>query len=63
MRKKTHIGSDFDDFLKKEGLLADAEAVAVKRVLAYQFAKMMEKKKLSKSMCWLKKKMALSQLQ
>ena len=31
-----HIGSNFDDFLEEEGLLADAEALAIKRVIAYQ---------------------------
>lgn len=31
-----HIGSKFDDFLKEESLLDEAEAVAIKKVLAYQ---------------------------
>ena len=31
-----HIGSGFDDFLREEGLLEDAEAVAAKRVIAEQ---------------------------
>ncbi len=31
-----HIGSSFDDFLEEEGLLAEKEAVAIKRVIAYQ---------------------------
>ncbi|MBF0179008.1 MAG: XRE family transcriptional regulator [Magnetococcales bacterium] len=44
-----HIGSDFDAFLAEEGLLADAEAVAVKRVFAYQVARMMAQQNLSKS--------------
>lgn len=30
-----HIGSTLDDFLDKEGLLAEAGALAVKRVIAY----------------------------
>ena len=29
-----HIGSDFDKFLAEEGLLAETEAVAVKRIIA-----------------------------
>lgn len=41
-------GSNFDDFLKEEGLSAEAEAVAAKRVLAYQFELAMKKKHLSK---------------
>jgi len=28
-----HLGSTLDDFLEEEGLLAEAEAVAAKRVL------------------------------
>lgn len=47
--KNRHLGSDFDDFLSEQGLLADAEAVAIKRVLAYQLAKLMEKEKISKA--------------
>jgi len=47
--KKRHIGSNFDDFLREEGLLADAEAVAIKRVVAMQVATMMEKQQLSKA--------------
>ena len=37
-----HIGSNFDAFLADEGLLAEAEAVAIKRVVAFQVARMME---------------------
>ena len=37
-----HIGGDFDDFLRDEGMLDDAEAVAAKRVIAYQIAQEME---------------------
>jgi len=44
-----HIGSTLDDFLDKEGLLAEAEAVAVKRVIAYQLGEMMESQGLSKT--------------
>ncbi len=43
------IGSDFDNFLTEEGLLEDAEAVAVKRVLAFQIKEMMEVQNLSKA--------------
>jgi hypothetical protein len=31
-----HIGSSFDDFLEEEGILAEANAVAIKRVVAWQ---------------------------
>lgn len=37
-----HIGSDFDDFLAEEGLLAETEAVALKRVIAFQIEKLMQ---------------------
>ncbi|MEX2172687.1 MAG: helix-turn-helix transcriptional regulator [Pirellulales bacterium] len=47
--KNRHLGSDFDDFLSEHGLLADAEAVAIKRVLAFQLAKLMEKEQISKA--------------
>ncbi len=43
------IGTDFDDFLSEEGILGDVEAVAVKRVLAYQIKELTEAKNLSKS--------------
>jgi hypothetical protein len=46
---KEHLGSDFDDFLEEEGLLAEAEAVAVKRVVAYQVAALMEENNLTKT--------------
>jgi antitoxin HicB len=44
-----HIGSDFDNFLEEEGILAETEAVAVKRVIAFQVERMMEEQKLSKT--------------
>jgi antitoxin HicB len=43
-----NIGSKFDDFLKEEGLFDEAEAVAIKRVLAYQVQKELEKKHITK---------------
>lgn len=42
-------GSTFDSFLKEEGLLEDAEAVAIKRVIAYELGRVMTKKHISKS--------------
>jgi len=44
-----YIGSNFDDFLDEEGILAETEAVAVKRVIAYQVEQMMEEQNLSKT--------------
>jgi len=42
-----HIGSDFDDFLRDEGILGDAEAVAAKRVIVFQIAREMESAHIS----------------
>lgn len=44
-----HAGSTLDEFLDEEGLLAEAEAVAVKRVLAFQLAEIMRQQKLTKT--------------
>jgi hypothetical protein len=48
MHKNAHLGSDFDDFLETEGLLAQAEAVAVKRVIALRIEAEMKRAKLTK---------------
>ena len=47
--EEKHLGSDFDDFLAEEGLLEQAEAVAVKRVLAFQVEQLMKEQNLSKT--------------
>ena len=49
MKKNRYIGSSFDDFLQEERLLAEAEAVAVKRVLAHQIEEEMAERHISKS--------------
>jgi len=49
VKRNDHIGSSFDDFLREEGLLAEAEATAVKRVIAHQIEKEMAERNLSKS--------------
>lgn len=43
-----HIGSKFDNFLDGEGLLTVVEAVAAKRVSAFQLRELMKKQKLTK---------------
>lgn len=48
MKNNQHVGSSFDDFLQEEGLLAEAEATAVKRVLAHQIEKEMAARNLTK---------------
>jgi hypothetical protein len=46
---KKHMGSSIDDFLKEEGIFEEAQAQAVKEVVAWQLAEAMRKKKISKS--------------
>lgn len=43
------IGSNFDDFLEEEGILAEVEANAIKRVIAFQLADLMQKENISKT--------------
>ncbi len=43
-----HIGSNFDDFLKEEGLLEEVTTAAIKRVISYQLKKAMEERKITK---------------
>jgi antitoxin HicB len=47
--KKEYIGSDFDDFLKRNGLLAECEAGALKRVIAWQIEREMKRRKISRT--------------
>ena len=47
MRNK-HMGSKFDDFLKEENLYDETQAAAIKRVIAFQIKKAMDKKQISK---------------
>ncbi|MEE4276515.1 MAG: XRE family transcriptional regulator [Thermoleophilia bacterium] len=49
MIDERHIGGDFDDFLREQGLLDDAEATAAKRVVAYQIGQEMKRARLTKS--------------
>lgn len=46
---KQHLGDTLDDFLAEEGLLAEAEAIAIKRVIAYQISQLMDEQDLSKA--------------
>ena len=48
MRKK-RMGSSIDDFMKKEGIFEEAQAQAVKEVVAWQLAGAMKKRKISKA--------------
>ena len=43
-----HSGSSFDSFLQEEGIQEEVEAVAIKRVLAWQLQQAMRKQQKSK---------------
>ncbi len=47
--KKGRVGSDFDDFLKSEGLYEEVTAGAIKRVLTQQISEAMKAGDISKS--------------
>ena len=46
---KEHMGSSLDDFLKEEGDFDEAQAQAIKEVVAWQLAAAMKKQNLSKN--------------
>jgi antitoxin HicB len=46
---RRHMGSSIDDFLKEEGIFEEAQALAIKEVVAWQLAAAMKKKKISKN--------------
>lgn len=45
---KRNIGSSIDGFLKDEGVFEEAQAQAIKEVVAWQLANAMKKKNMSK---------------
>ena len=47
--KKNRIGSKLDDIFVKDGTLSEVEAVAIKRVLAWQIEQAMKENGLTKS--------------
>lgn len=49
MQIKPNMKSDFDEFLQDEGILAETDAIAIKRVIAYQIEQEMKKQKINKS--------------
>jgi len=44
-----HIGSNFDDFLAQENLLAGCEAGALQRVVTWQIAEEMKRRRISRA--------------
>lgn len=49
MKKNKHIGSNFDDFLREEGMLEEIEEVVAKRVFVFQMEKEMKKQGIDKA--------------
>ena len=48
-RANAHRGSDFSEFLATEGLLAEVEILALKRLVALQIQEALEQEKITKS--------------
>jgi len=48
-KKNRHAGSDFDDFLKGEGIFEEVEARALKRAFALGVQDLMAKQRLTKA--------------
>jgi antitoxin HicB len=44
-----HIGSNFDDFLREEGIYEEVEAAALKKVIAAAFTRQMKRRHVSVS--------------
>lgn len=44
-----HIGSSFDEFLEEEGLLVETEAIAIKRVVAFELERALEERGLNRT--------------
>ena len=47
--KQEAFGSSFDSFLEEQNILSEVEALATKRVLAYQIQESMNLKKITKT--------------
>ena len=48
INKNKHIGSNFDEYLKDEGILEESQVAATKKVVAFQIEEAMEKRKITK---------------
>jgi antitoxin HicB len=47
--RNKHLGSSFADYLQEQGVASSTNAIAIKRVLAWQLAQAMEKDQISKN--------------
>ncbi len=59
---KRHVGSSLDDFLKDESIFDEAQAQAVKEVVAWQLAEAMKTRSLTKARMAVLLKTSRSQL-
>lgn len=48
-KKNVHVGSSFDDFLAEDGRLEEATAIAIKRVITWQFEQAMKSTGITKT--------------
>jgi predicted XRE-type DNA-binding protein len=48
VNRSKNIGTDFTEFLEEEGLLEEAQTVAIKRVIAWQLGQLMQQQALTK---------------
>ncbi|HTZ47528.1 MAG TPA: helix-turn-helix domain-containing protein [Verrucomicrobiae bacterium] len=46
--RRKHLGSSIDDLLREEGIFEEAQAQAIKEVVAWQLDEAMKQKKISK---------------
>ena len=49
MSKSAHLGSSFEDYLREDGNADAINAIALKRVIAWQIQNAMEENKISKA--------------
>ena len=49
LKSNPHIGSDFDSFLREEGIYEEVEATALKKVIAAALEKQMKRRRISVS--------------
>jgi antitoxin HicB len=60
--RRDHSGTTFDSFLEEEGIRGEVEAVAIKRVLAWQLEKAMQEQQKTKQAMAKELKTSRSQL-
>ena len=61
-KRKDHSGSTFDSFLEVEGIRDEVEAVAIKRVLAWQLMQAMREQQITKQVMARELRTSRSQL-